>query len=243
MKGGPNLAALIKTQQKRIFPISIVALFVTLGICFARAQPKPSKLPLLASSDFEAGSAAGWLPNQPSHWRVAQQEGAMVYELIAPGEQGKVRAPTSWSFLADYDVTSFVFAGRLKCATDASNPLRDMCVFFHFQDPTHFYYVHFAASSDEVHNIIGLVNGSDRVKINLEPAGKSVFRLTDTSWHAFKVTYDEATAKIQAYLDDLDTPILTAVDRTLGHGLAGVGSFDDTGYFDDIKLWGERTKN
>ena len=55
----------------------------------------------------------------------------------------------------------------------------DMCVLFHFQDPTHFYYVHFAASSDDVHNIIGLVNGADRVKVNAEPAGKSVFRMTD----------------------------------------------------------------
>jgi hypothetical protein len=215
-------------------------LFVIFICCVALSQQIRSGLPLLVSSDFEAGTAAGWQPNQPDHWRVVGHEGSMTYELIAPGEQGKVRAPTSWSLLADYDVTSFVFVGRLKCGTDASNPLRDMCVFFHFQDATHFYYVHFSASSDEVHNIIGLVNGSDRVKINLEPPGKSVFRLTDAKWHNVRVVYDGATGKIQAYLDDMETPILTAVDKTLGHGLVGVGSFDDTGYFDDIKLWGEK---
>jgi hypothetical protein len=35
---------------------------------------------------------------------------------------------------------------------------------------------------------------------------------------------------------------VTAVDKTLGHGLVGIGSFDDTGSFDDIKLWGIEKK-
>ncbi len=41
------------------------------------------------------------------------------------------------------------------------------------------------------------------------------------------------------YMDDMTSPILTAVDKTLGHGQVGLGSFDDTGSFDDIKLWGK----
>jgi len=92
------------------------------------------------------------------------------------------------------------------------------------------------------HLIIGLVDGADRVKINAEPAGASVFRLTDREWHAFKVVCDAETGEIRAYLDDMTEPILTARDRTLGHGLVGVGSFDDTGAFDDLKLRGARKK-
>jgi len=34
--------------------------------------------------------------------------------------------------------------------------------------------------------------------------------------------------------------ILTARDRALGHGLVGVGSFDDTGRFDDLELRGKK---
>ncbi len=111
-----------------------------------------------------------------------------------------------------------------------------MCVIFHYRDPAHFYYVHFAGRSDDLHNIIGLVDGADRVKINLEPAGASTFRLTDPAWHAFKVTCDAGTREIRAYLDDLATPILTARDLILLRGLVGVGSFDDTGAFDDLVL-------
>jgi len=181
----------------------------------------------VVTQDFEAGSASGWQPNDPGHWRVVDDNGSKVYELSAVGEQGPVRAPTSASVLAGHDVSSFEFTGRMKCYTDPAVPGRDMCVYFHYQDPTHFYYVHFSAESAEVHNIIALVNGADRVKINAEPVGGSVFRLIDRSWHAFKVTCDGTTGEIRAYLDDMATPILTARDRTLAHGLVGVGSFDD----------------
>jgi hypothetical protein len=216
-------------------PVVLVAVSVLLALAGCRTAGRG--LSLVASSDFESGAAEGWTPSDPAHWRVADDNGSKVYELTAPGIPGPVRAPTSRSLLAGHDVTSFEFSGRLRCDTDPGTPVRDMCVIFHYQDPSHFYYVHFAGSSDDVHNIIGLVDGADRVKINAEPAGASVFRLTDRAWHAFKVTCDVRTGEIQAYLDDMTAPILTARDRTLGHGLVGIGSFDDTGAFDDLKLW------
>ena len=200
--------------------------------------PGEPGLVLLGRSGFETGRAAGWKPNDPSHWRVVKKDREMVYELTAAGKQGRVRAPTSWSLWNDFDVTSFEFSGRLRCSADPSNTKRDMCLFFHFQDPTHFYYVHLAASSDDVHNIIALVNGADRVKINAEPAGASRAGLTNTAWHEFKVTYDAPSGRIEAYLDDMSKPILTAHDKTLGSGLVGVGSFDDTGCFAGLELRG-----
>jgi hypothetical protein len=211
-----------------------VLLLIPLSGCGAGSGERG--MAVVSAFDFEAGSGSDWRPNDPAHWRIADDHGSKVYELTAPGTQGPVRAPTSISVLSGPDVGAFELTGRLRCDADPATAVRDMCVFFHYQDPTHFAYVHFAGTSDEVHNIIGLVNGADRVKINAEPAGGSVFRLTDRAWHAFKVTCDAATGEIRAYLDDLATPILTARDRTLGHGLVGVGSFDDTGAFDDILL-------
>jgi len=215
-----------------------VLLAAAASLLCACCKQGPSGQALLAECNFENGSAAGWQPNDPSHWRVVGDGGSMVYELTASGEPGQVRAPTSWSLWAGQDVASFEFSGRVRCHTDPATAVRDMCIIFHFQDPTHFYYVHFAGASDGVHNIIGLVNGADRVKINAEPEGASIFRLTDREWHAFKVACDAGTGEIRAYLDDMTEPILTAWDRTLGRGLVGVGSFDDTGAFDDLKLRG-----
>lgn len=199
-------------------------------------------LPPLFTDDFEDGDTQGWKPNVPENWKVAEEEGSRFYGLTAPGPPGKVRAPTSWSVLENFDVSSFIFTGRLKCTAPVDNKYRSVVVVFHYQDPTHFLYAHFGAVSDPVHNIIGLVNGKDRVKINRQPAGRSEARLKDLEFHDFKVTCNAQTGEIKAFLDDMRTPILTARDKTLKHGLVGVGSFDDTGNFDDITLWGELLK-
>jgi len=233
-KKGTNRMNLSLKTIRVLFVLAILFFFTNCG------KNGSNELPFLASYDFEDGKTQGWQPKIPENWQAVEKDGSKVYELISPGEQGEIRAPTSWSILPEHDITSFVFTGRLKCMAEASNPHRDMCLFFHFQDPVHFYYVHFSASSDGLHNIIGFVNGADRVKINSEPPGESVFRLKDRDWHSFKLTYEATTGEIKAFLDDMDTPILTARDKTLTHGHIGVGSFDDTGYFDDIALWGKK---
>jgi hypothetical protein len=203
-------------------------------------------LPILGTWDFEGGDAGGWTPNFPANWRVVEDGGSMAFALVAPGEQGEIRAPTSIAVLPAFDLASFEFTGRMKCAADPAVPQRDLCVFFNYQDPRHFGYVHFSASSDANHNIIGLVDGADRVKVNREPEGGSVARLTDLEWHAFKITFDAASGEAAAYIDDMETPVLTARDTVLGHGSVGVGSFDDTGAFDDLvlkgRLFGEGTR-
>jgi hypothetical protein len=204
----------------------------------ASCAPAPADLPLLFAADFSSGRADGWKAGDPSHWGIGREEGLFFYELTAPGTPGRFRAPTSWSVLEGRDVGAFVFSGRLRCQADPANARRDMDILFYFKDPEHFAYVHFAASSDDAHNIIGLVDGADRIKINLEPAGTSAARLTGLGWHAFKVTA-AGDGRVEAFLDDLTTPILTARFSGGRRGLVGVGSFDDTGAFADLRLWGK----
>jgi hypothetical protein len=150
--------------------------------------------------------------------------------------------PRQITLIQAYDVSDFVLSGRMRSFAALDNPNRDLVVVFHFQDPTHFTYVHFSASSDESHNIIGLVNDRDRIKVKLEPPGESAARLTDNAYHEFKVTYDSGSGMIQAYLNDMAAPILTSTDLTFTHGRVGIGSFDDTGSFDTIILWGRPWK-
>lgn len=215
-------------------PFRTAALLLLAGLALAQTA---SDLPVLAADDFEFAAAVRWRPCDPTRWRITEGEGGRFYELTAPGPAGKIRAPTSWSVIETESLSEFVLTGRFRCYTDPANDKRDLCVIFGFRDPEHFSYVHFSASSDGVHNIIGLVDGADRVRINREPEGRSVFRLTDKAWHIFKVTRS-AGGRIAAFIDDMTAPILTAEDGGRPLGRVGVGSFDDTGAFDDIVLRG-----
>lgn len=203
-----------------------------------RGAPEYSGLDLLAVDAFRDPRPFGWEAHPPTNWELREEDGRRAFHLVGPGMQGTIRAPTAYALLRDFDVGDFVFSGRIRCLAASENPNRDMIVVFHFQDPTHFYYVHLSAISDELHNIIGLVDGKDRVKINVEPPGGSTARLVDRGYHEFKVVRDTHTGDVRVYLDDMRAPILTARDRTLDHGLLGVGSFDDTGSFTDVILWG-----
>ncbi|MFA9452972.1 MAG: beta-N-acetylhexosaminidase [Candidatus Aminicenantaceae bacterium] len=235
----PSLDRPRRPQYEVVVPIA-PAIGIMVETTFQeRGGDMYSDLDLLEVDAFHDQQPTGWDLQIPENWEVREANGDGALHLLAPGPPGEVRAPTSWALLRNHDVTSFVMTGQLRCLAETDNPNRDLVVIFHFQDPTHFYYVHFSASSDGLHNIIGLVNGSDRVKINLEPAGESTARLIDREYHDFKVWYDADSGEIRAYLDDMQSPILNARDTTLGHGRAGIGSFDDTGSFDNIILWGK----
>ncbi|MGZ5478945.1 MAG: hypothetical protein ACXWGZ_05090, partial [Candidatus Aminicenantales bacterium] len=80
------------------------ALAVAALLALAACRTGGRDLSLVVKSDFEGGTAEGWIPNDPAHWRVADDKGSRVYELTAPGTPGPVRAPTSLSVLAGHDV-------------------------------------------------------------------------------------------------------------------------------------------
>ena len=55
-------------------------------------------------------------------------------------------------------------------------------------------------------------------------------------WHHVRLVRKVGDGLIQVYFDDMTTPAMIAHDQTFTHGRVGVGSFDDTGLFDDIQV-------
>ena len=64
----------------------------------------------------------------------------------------------------------------------------------------------------------------------------------DKGWHEVKIVRRVQDGAIEVYFDDMQAPAMTAVDRTFTHGRVGLGSFDDTGNWDDFKLYGVEVK-
>ena len=110
-------------------------------------------------------------------------------------------------------------------------------MFFGFQDPAHFYYVHIAKRADDHANQIFIVNNAPRVKITKKGLSGTPW---DDKWHQVKIVRQVKNGKISIFFDDMKTPVMVAEDNTFTWGQVGIGSFDDTGNWDDIKLWGKQ---
>jgi len=113
----------------------------------------------------------------------------------------------------------------------------DVLVIFGFQDELHFYYAHLSSDDGNVavHNGLFRVNGGDRERI----AGTGALpALPDENWHRVRLSRDPQSGEIKLFLDNDVEPRFQVTDRTHSYGRVGVGSFDNTGEFDDLRLTG-----
>ena len=148
------------------------------------------------------------------------------------------RGRRSIALVKDVVVESFVFDVHLQ-STHPDYGHRDLCLFFGYQDDSHLYYVHFGKKTDDHANQIFIVNASDRKKISTKTTPGTDW---NDEWHHARIVRDAESGKIEVYFDDMKTPVMTAVDRTFTTGRVGVGSFDDTGQFDQILLYGNKAE-
>jgi hypothetical protein len=221
------------------FHILFVFFLTTISCgCYKKQADGRLGMPLLYESNFQGQFEREWILYPQDHWDIDDSGGRIALCLFEPGKPGKLRIPRAYALIKNIQVSDFTLEGRLKSFQKMAIKARDMTVIFGYHDSTHFYYIHFSGKSDEKHNIIAIVNGKDREKINIERADQIPARLTDMNFHDFKVIYNSDSAKICAYLDNMEKPLLTAVDSTFRFGMIGIGSFDDIGCVADIKLWG-----
>lgn len=196
-------------------------------------------LPVLLNEDFEKG-ADRWEPADPKQWKVAETPEGKVFSQFVKGGAHKPphRSPFNIALLKEFTVGDFVLETKCQSTIKDYNH-RDMCVIFGYQDPAHFYYVHFGKKTDDHANQIFIVNAADRKKISTRTSEGTPW--TD-AWHRVKVVRSAAEGTISVYFDDMKTPVMTAADKTFAWGRIGIGTFDDTGNWDEVKLSGTRVE-
>ncbi|MSR57303.1 MAG: hypothetical protein EXS05_06495 [Planctomycetaceae bacterium] len=213
------------------------------GVTAGSNDPPPTSpakellgLPLILFEDFEAG-ADRWEQSDPAAWKIAKQKDNHVYSQFEHREvKTPVRSPFNRAVLKDLVVSDFVLDVKLQ-STKADYDHRDLCLFFGFQDPAHLYYVHFGKKTDDHANQIFIVNGEPRKKISTQTTPGTNW--TD-GWHHARIVRQVETGSIEVYFDDMEKPAMKAVDKTFTWGQVGVGSFDDTGNFDDVLVYGRK---
>ncbi|MHC4564746.1 MAG: hypothetical protein ACYTE3_03210 [Planctomycetota bacterium] len=190
-------------------------------------------MPLAFLEDFEGG-AERWTQTDAKAWQIAEEGRNHVYSQFQKSDyQPPVRSPLNMALVKDFEVDDFVLEARME-QTGKEYGHRDMCIFFGYQDPSHFYYVHIATKADAHANSIFIVNGKPRVSIATDRTDGTDW---GTGYHDVRIVRDCQTGAIEVYFDDMDKPIMQAKDDTFKTGRVGFGSFDDTGKIDDVCVW------
>lgn len=214
----------------------LAALLLAAPAAFSEAAA-PEGYTLAYEDSFADGSLAKLEPTDPKAWALAEEDGNTVLELKGGSDYSpKVRSPYNIVWIKDFEATDFILDVKAK-QTGREYGHRDLCLFFGGQDPSHFYYVHLASVADEHANSIFIVDDKPRLTIANE-------RTDGTKWtddyHHIRLVRDHQTGQIEVYFDDMEKPVMKANNRNFGKGKIGLGSFDDVGRFDDLKIY---TKN
>jgi len=209
------------------------------------AQSADNPLPLLLKEDFENGYSR-WKPIDPpgtkAAWEIIQAGSPGNHALRVTGEskyKPKHRSPVNFALLEGVDVTDFELTARVQETNVNAGPHRDLCLFWGYQDPNHFYYVHLGAKADPHACQIFIVNDAPRTMITVDQAKGTPWT---EGWHNVKVVRTVDDGMMNVYFDDMEKPYMTAKDKTFTWGQVGIGTFDDHGNFDDVVLRGQLKK-
>lgn len=217
--------------------LRVLALIACCGFLSPRAAVAED-LPLLFHEDFEQG-ADRWEPTDPAAWKILKTDEGHVYNQHKQSQyKPPHRSPLNIALLKDVLVGDFVLEAKLQ-STCRDYGHRDMCLFFGYQDPAHFYYVHLGKQTDDHANQIFIVQDAPRKKISSQTSNGTPW---DDQWHRVKIVRRVTDGTIEVYFDDMKKPVMTAKDTAFTWGRVGIGSFDDTGNWDDVRLYGVKVK-
>jgi len=223
-----------KFRAMNISKTILLAFVMTMPLASWGDDKPASDLPLVFEEDFEKGRER-WEVTDEKSWTHRKIDGNHVFGINRRKSSYKpeVRSPYHIALIKDVKVADLVITFRVRSTKDTGNH-RDCCVFFNYQDPQNFYYVHLGAKPDPHSGQIMIVKVAPGLAIT-----KNEKKTPWTSdWHQVKVVRDSKKGTIEIYFDDMETPHMKAVDKTFGKGRIGIGSFDDMNDFDDIKVYG-----
>jgi len=227
------------------------AIAVMIGVVIVGGAVRAAEtLPLLYSDDFEHGMER-WstfdAPGAEPCFKVVEVEGPGGKKTSALRTLGTskydppFRSPPNIALLKDVSVGDFELTAKVQSTNVDAGPHRDMCVVWGYQDPSHFYYVHFGAVATPDTNScqIFIVNDAARRPITETPVKGTPWT---NGWINVKVIRRIGDGTMEVYFDDMQKPFMTAHDNTFTWGRVGLGTFDDNGNWDDFELHGALAK-
>lgn len=172
-----------------------------------------------------------WTLPQAADWKI---EDGILHLVTARGPvAGVPRRPTQFALADTPNFDSVTIEADVQ-------PLKRSLIFvFAYRDEAHFDYAHLSTDTgtkQPVHNGIFHVYGGERVRISSE-AGPAAFPAANR-WYHVALTHNAQTGEVSVTVDGKPVPALSATDKSLGAGRIGIGSFDETADFKNVRITG-----
>jgi hypothetical protein len=209
--------------------------FALLAAAFMAAMTIPTGArPVLRSiqfsDNFTSGALDRWQFPYPEDWVIGTEGPLHFLHMLRNREPLVPRRPMQFALLKGANVGSFNFQARVRRAQSS------LLMVFNYVDTLHFYYTHLSVDPGakvDVHNGIFIVDGGPRHRIAGTEAAPV---LPDKDWHKIRVQRDVRSGSIEVFVDADPSPRFSVIDRTFACGQVGLGSFDETGDFTDVRL-------
>ncbi len=182
------------------------------------------------SDNFTSPTLDQWQFPYAQDWEVGTEGPLHFLHMLRNREPLVPRRPMQFALIKGANVGSFTFQARMR------RNGHSLLMVFSYVDTLHFYYTHLSVNPGtkiDVHNGIFIVDGGPRRRIAGMEAAPA---LPDQNWHTVRVERDVRTAGIRVFVDGEQTPRFSAKDSTFTCGQVGLGSFDETGDFADVRL-------
>lgn len=216
-----------------------IGLLITLIIqsTFYAQSSIPEGYKLVYFQDFESPqSIRDFEMTDKSAWKISNGKTGNSLELFGKSDyKSRVRSPYNIAVIKDLVVGDFVLELDLS-QSGREYGHRDLCLFFGISNSTNFYYVHIASVADDHANNVFIVNDEPRTKIAFKTTEGTNWGETNSD-HKVRIERNVEKGSIKVFFDDMSNPIMEANDMHFVEGKIGIGSFDDTGKFDNIKIW------
>ena len=203
----------------------------------------PEGYQLVYETDFsDDGIFAEFEFTDPKTWRRVEDENGTYLELFKGiGDYTpEVRSPRSFALLTALTVGDFVLDVDVESTNVGAGAHRDTCYFFGFQNPSNFYYVHIAKAADpNAHNIFRV---QDAPRTNI-----ATFTTSGVDWgvgirHRVRIARSVEDGLIRVSFNDMENHIMETRDTAFDWGHVGIGSFDDSCRFYNLKLYAPEAK-
>ena len=174
-----------------------------------------------------------WSVPTGGDWEIRKEDGAPILHMKT-GREPLASGPRRPFQFALADAGPF---SKVTVDADVRPLKRSVMIVYAYRDPAHFDYAHISADIKvPVHNGIFHVYGGERVRISPE-RGPAAFPEINR-WYHVKLVHDGATGAVDVTVDGKPVPALHAVDLSLTTGKIGIGSFNETGDFKNVKISG-----